>query len=183
MSSSGVDIRIRVAAPSDVPQLVAVQLESALAAFAHIFPASVPKPRRADLEVEWQALVTGSAHRVLVAEISGVAVAAAVFGADAELAPPGHGLLAKLYVLPDYFGKGIGSALYDAAIEQMRQDGWQKLWLWVLEGNLVARRMYERRGWAAQEQRRTEWPGSGVYEMGYSLELTGAEPGVATRPG
>ncbi len=124
---------------------------------------------------EWGALVESAAHDVLVAEVRGELVAGVVFGADDALAPPGHGLLAKLYVRPDFFGRGIGGVLYENAIDQMRREGWAKLWLWVLEGNVVARRMYERRGWLPQEERRTDWPGSGIYEIGYSLDLTGED--------
>ena len=90
---------------------------------------------------------------------------------ERELAPPGHGLLARLYVRPDLLGNGIGSALLEAAVDVMRRDGWNKLWLWVLEENHPARGMYERRGWVVQRERRTDWPGSGVYEIGYSLDL------------
>lgn len=173
MDVPGAAIRVRGAELSDVPQLAAIQRESALTAFAHIFPPSVAKPQQTELELEWHAWVDSPAHHVLIAESFGEPVAGVAFGGDEDLAPPEHGLLAKLYVRPGFSGHGIGSFLYESAVDQMRLDGWRRLWLWVLEGNAVARGMYERRGWVARDERRTDWPGSGVYEMGYSLDLDG----------
>lgn len=166
-------IQIRSAEPADCRRLAAVQLASAIAAFSHIFPDSVDKPRLEELEAEWEALVNAPGVSVLVADVraAGGIVAGVGFGDIPTLAPPGYGSLARLYVLPEYSGKGIGTRLYDAAIEQIDSAVWERLWLWVLEGNTRARNMYERRGWMAQPVRRTDWPGSGVFEMGYALEL------------
>lgn len=162
---------VRTARPADIPRLAAVQLGSALTAFADIFPESVAKPQSAELEAEWMALADNPASTVLLAELDGSIVAGVAFGDVPVLAPAGHGLLAKLYVLPAYFGSGIGTLLYDSAIEHLRAAGWERAWLWVLEGNTTARGMYERRGWLPQPERRTDWPGSGVFEMGYALDL------------
>jgi ribosomal protein S18 acetylase RimI-like enzyme len=152
-----------------------VQLRAALTGFAHIFPESVPKPTQVELEVGWGPLVADADKTVLAAVTEGAIVAGVVFGEYPALAPPGWGHLAKLYVLPEASGRGIGSHLYDIAVDQLLAAGYQDLWLWVLEGNERARGMYERRGWKAQPERRTDWPGSGVFEMGYALRS--GEPG------
>ena len=173
MTASRDLVQLRAAEPADCRQLATVQLASALAAFAHIFPKSVDEPRLEELEAEWEALVGTPGVSVLAGErkAAGGIVAGVAFGDVPTLAPPGYGLLARLYVLPEYSGEGIGTLLYDAAIEQITRAGWERLWLWVLEGNTTARNMYERRGWTAQPVRRTDWPGSEVYEMGYAIEL------------
>lgn len=162
-------VRVRAAAPTDVPALARVQLRAALTGFAHIFPESVPKPTQSGLEPEWARLVADSSRTVLAAVDNGFVVAGVVFGEYPALAPAGWGHLAKLYVLPEASGHGIGSMLHDVAVERLRAAGHQDLWLWVLEGNDRARGIYERRGWEAQPERRTDWPGSGVFEMGYAL--------------
>jgi GNAT superfamily N-acetyltransferase len=164
-------LQIRKADAEDVAGLAAVQLESALTAFADIFPDSVAKPLPGELEEEWSALVFDRRTTVLVAELSDELVGGVAFGDVPALAPAGYALLAKLYVHPDHFGAGVGTRLYDAAIDGLREGGRFRIWLWVLEGNLPAKLMYERRGWVAQPERRTDWPGSGVYEMGYALEI------------
>ena len=61
--------------------------------------------------------------------------------------------------------------MHDEALADLRSRGFQRVRLWVLERNLVARRMYERRGWRLQPWSRIDWPGSGILELGYSLEL------------
>lgn len=163
-------VQVRTAGPPDAAELAQVQLEAALTGFAHIFPDAVPKPKLAAIEVDWAQLIADAGKTVLAATRNGRVVAGVAFGDFAALAPAGWGHLAKLYVHPAQARRGIGSKLHDIAVAQLTTAGYDKLWLWVLEGNVVARRIYERRGWVAQEERRTDWPGSGVFEMGYALE-------------
>lgn len=173
-------VQVRAAVPADVPDLARVQLSAALTGFAHIFPESVPKPTQPELEDEWGPLVTDANRTVLAVVVDAELIACVVFGEYPTLAPPGWGHLAKLYVAPEAWGQGIGSRLHDLAVEQLSAAGYQNLWLWVLEGNDRARAMYERRGWTARSERRTDWPGSDVYEMGYELRL--AERAEPIRP-
>ena len=64
--------------------------------------------------------------------------------------------LHALYVLPAYWGRGIGGALLKAAGDVSR--------LWVLEGNLLGRRFYETHGWEPEGTSRQE---GGVRELCY----------------
>lgn len=165
------EIRIRTAGSSDIGLLARVQLQAALTGFAHIFPDSVAKPTEAALHLEWAPLVGDPTKTVLTAVKAERIIAGVAFGDFPELAPAGCGHVAKLYVLPEAWGSGVGTLLYDMAVNQLQEAGYRELWLWVLEGNARARGMYERRGWVPQTERRTDWPGSGVYEMGYALSL------------
>ncbi|MDJ0497099.1 MAG: GNAT family N-acetyltransferase [Acidimicrobiia bacterium] len=171
MNSEESATRVRVAVAGDATALARVHLASALAGFAHIFPPESPKPQLADLEREWGTLIDSELMSVLVAEIEGTVVAGVAFGEDQELAPPGYGLLSRLYVQPAYAGSGIGSRLHDRAVKKMRRDGWSRVWLWVLEGNTHGRAMYERRGWKPDPRRRTNRIDRGILEMGYVLDL------------
>jgi GNAT superfamily N-acetyltransferase len=165
-------IRFRAGTPADAWAAAEVQLESALNGFAHIFPDSVAKPTLEDLAAEWRALLVDPNKSVVIAEIDGRIVGVVSFGTDRRLAPPGFGHLGKLYVRPGYAGQGIGGDLHDVAVSRLRAGGHGAVWLWVLEGNTQARAMYENRGWTGcVDQRRTDWPGSGVFEIGYVLEL------------
>jgi GNAT superfamily N-acetyltransferase len=164
-------VALRVATAADVPNLAGVQLRSALAGFAHIFPESIPKPAQADLEQEWAALVADCDQTVLFAESAGTAVGAVAFGNNTDQRFPSDAVLLKLYVLPEHAGRGIGSALHDQAIADLADAGHRSALLWVLERNLIARRMYVRRGWVLRPWSRTDFPGSGILELGYTLEL------------
>jgi len=44
-------------------------------------------------------------------------------------------------------GKRVGSALHDAALAVLAEEGYRTAGLWVIAANERARRMYERRGW------------------------------------
>lgn len=170
--SDEAEVRLRTGEFTDAQVAAEVQLESALAGFAHIFPESVAKPTQRDLELEWTQLLRDPSKSVVVAEAGGQVVGVVSFGTDSELAPAGYGHLGKLYVRPTHAGHGIGGNLHDLAIAELRVAGHSAAWLWVLEGNLRARTMYERRGWVGHvDTRRTDWPGSGVFEVGYSRVL------------
>ncbi|WP_328299859.1 GNAT family N-acetyltransferase [Streptomyces sp. NBC_00435] len=69
-----------------------------------------------------------------------------VQGEEAGEALPGEGELYALYARPDLIGTGIGRALMD---EVLRRGVFPGLRLWVVEGNTLARRFYERAGFHA----------------------------------
>jgi GNAT superfamily N-acetyltransferase len=162
---------IRVATAADIPSLAGVQLRSALAGFAHIFPGSIPKPTQHELEFEWADLIAASDRFAILAEVEAEPVGVVAYGTDREAGFGTDCMLLKLYVVPEHRGLGLGSHLYDRAVAGLRSSGFTRARLWVLERNLVARRMYERRGWRLQPWSRSDWPGSGILELGYSLDL------------
>ena len=60
---------------------------------------------------------------------------------------PNFGELMAIYVDPAYVRTGIGRLLMSAARERLRLVGVTGALLWVLDGNVGARRFYERDGW------------------------------------
>ena len=71
------------------------------------------------------------------------------FGPPRE-APPDLeevGEVYAIYVQPDAWGSGAGRALLRAAEEGLRDAGFRRAFLWVLEENPRARRFYEAAGW------------------------------------
>jgi GNAT superfamily N-acetyltransferase len=52
--------------------------------------------------------------------------------------------LEDLYVLPSARGKGLGGALLDWLRNAMRAEGWSRLYWMTREGNMTARRLYDR---------------------------------------
>ncbi len=66
------------------------------------------------------------------------------------------GLIYLLYVLPEQWGQGVGSALMQAGMQELRDLEMRAATLWVLRDNLRARRFYERLGWAAEGQTGSE---------------------------
>ena len=69
------------------------------------------------------------------------------------------GELMAIYVDPADVGSGVGRLLIAAARERLRAVSTQAA-LWVLDGNVRARRFYERDGWSFDGTRRTRTYGN-----------------------
>jgi GNAT superfamily N-acetyltransferase len=69
---------------------------------------------------------------------------------------PNFGELMAIYVDPEHARTGVGRLLMTAARERLRLVGATGALLWVLEGNVGARRFYERDGWRFDGACRTE---------------------------
>ncbi len=79
--------------------------------------------------------------------------------------------LEAVYVSPEAWGTGLADVLHDAALAELRSRGVDRARLWVLEGNVRARRFYERRGWRADGTSRVvEFPPHPT-DVGYALDL------------
>jgi GNAT superfamily N-acetyltransferase len=64
------------------------------------------------------------------------------------------GELVAIYVDPAYTRSGVGRLLMTAARNRLRGVGVMEAVLWVLDGNVRARRFYERDGWRFDGTRR-----------------------------
>ncbi len=60
---------------------------------------------------------------------------------------PDTGEIFALYVLPEYYGKGVGRQLMEAGLEQLKE--YPLVCLWVLKENRRAIRFYEKSGFCA----------------------------------
>ena len=70
--------------------------------------------------------------------------------------------LAELYVVPSRRGRGLGGALLDAAMDEARRRGADSMDIGVDEPDVIARRLYESRGFS----NRTDGGVMYVYERG-----------------
>lgn len=78
------------------------------------------------------------------------------------------GELMAIYVDPAHAGTGVGRLLMAAARERLRRVGVAGALLWVLEGNVDARRFYERDGWRFDgTSRTTTFGGAPVQQVRY----------------
>jgi ribosomal protein S18 acetylase RimI-like enzyme len=183
------DIRIRRAGPDDVVGAAAVHRAGALAGFAHIYPPEAPKPTHDELSAEWRDLHGADRSVVLVAEsVPGRTAVAEPGGAmDADgsrfvgvvLARPCAdrptvGELARLYVVPERWGRGVGRRLHDAALDHLTAEGFAQAVLWVLEENTRARAWYERLGWELTHETLSILPDAGIVDVRYRIPLDAA---------
>jgi ribosomal protein S18 acetylase RimI-like enzyme len=82
------------------------------------------------------------------------------------------GEIATIYVDPEHWRSGAGSALLKASVEVARVTGYRAITLWVLESNQPGRRFYERFGFHPDGETKLEdRAGYSLSEVRYRLEL------------
>ena len=80
-----------------------------------------------------------------------------------ELLHNGDGEIATLYVLPTFQGRGIGTGLWNAGLDILREAGCRRLWVWVM-AKARAVEFYEDKGCKLTE--------TGSYRIGNHEEIT-----------
>ena len=75
-----------------------------------------------------------------------------------------------MWVEPEWRGRGVGGALLDAVVEWARAEGAASIALWVADGNDLARRLYERRGFVDTGQRDVIRDGLGEGRLRLALQ-------------
>jgi ribosomal protein S18 acetylase RimI-like enzyme len=145
-----VEIQLRRATPEDAGALAAVEIRSWRAAYRGLMPdAYLDGLSEVEKAESWHQnfLKHGPSgrKRVWVAlsdgGISGFVRVGPVMD-EGEV-----GLIYLLYVLPEQWGHGMGAALIQAGMQELRDLGMREAVLWVLRDNLRARRFYEQLGW------------------------------------
>jgi GNAT superfamily N-acetyltransferase len=144
---------IRLATVADVDAVARVSR----VAFGATYPGIVPQPVLDEwienAATPWRTAFEqqgpDSPWRPWVAESDGLIVGYATTspGKDWWLPPPeGAGEITNLYLDPDVIGTGVGSRLYDHAVADLRERGFNPLVVWAFRDNHRARRFYERKG-------------------------------------
>lgn len=84
----------------------------------------------------------------------------------------GAGEVQVLNVDPERWRRGVGRLLLAAGVDQLEETGHAEAILWVVEGNLRARRFYESAGWRFDGGRKLDDRfGTGVVEVRYRVDL------------
>jgi GNAT superfamily N-acetyltransferase len=128
-------LTIRAATVADATAIGEVHVRSWQAAYAGLIPADFLARLSAESRAESWARLIGDGGPVLVAEEDGVIAGFAAYGDER---------LYALYLLPEYWGRGIGRALHERVVEGMAGDS---AILWVLSTNERAKAFYVRQGW------------------------------------
>ena len=155
MAAEPATATIRAATPADADALGALSGR----AWRATYPGIVPDP----VLDEWIEAAPGNWHRAFadrppesqwrpwVAERGGEILGfATTTPAKSEWLPPpeGAGELTNLYLEPDAIGTGVGRMLYEHAVDDLRERGFNPLLVWAFRDNHRARRFYERMGLA-----------------------------------
>lgn len=160
---------IRPAATEDSERLADVHVTSWQHTYRGTFPDRFLDGLDIDRRVRFFAERIGSGARVLVAESEGEIVA---FCWCAPSSEKGWGEILSIYAHPDHWGRGHGRALLEAAEGHLREEGFDRALLWVLDTNTRAREFYERQGWSpGSGMKLEEIGGVQITEVRYEKEL------------
>jgi GNAT superfamily N-acetyltransferase len=146
------EIVIRAPSPGDVDPGALLTARAWETTYRGMIPDAVLDEWIAGTTDGWRTLVEltdDAAERAWVAEGHGSLLGFATTspGKDEWLpSPSGSGELRNLYLDPDVIGTGVGRLLYDHAIDDLRERGFDPLVVWAFRDNVRARRFYERMG-------------------------------------
>lgn len=109
-------------------------------------------------EAWWREALQIGTPRVLVARHEATVVGFVAHGASRDDdAPQSRGEIWALYVLAPYWSSGVGRALWLAALEQLRQQRFKSVSLWVLSQNARGIRFYTAAGFVPEQASENEF--------------------------
>jgi ribosomal protein S18 acetylase RimI-like enzyme len=154
-------VNVRPAQVGDAPALARVHVDSWRAAYGEL----VPDSSLQRFTYEWreecfqQSLATNAGETYLI-EVDEEVVGFLTLGAarDPDLDTSRTGEIWGIYILPNYWRKGIGKRLAEEAERILKSMGYEDAAFWVLEANQQARRFYEAMGFGLDgESKNVDW--------------------------
>lgn len=145
---SDTEITVRPAKLSDAKAIAEIHVEAWAAAYTGIIPQDhLNSQTLAKREALWQDAIKYAEPQVWVALDANAIVG--FVGFDRSRDPKSKATMGEIwamYAAPDYWGEGVGLALWDAARDGLVEEGCSDVTLWVLLKNERALRFYELAG-------------------------------------
>ena len=171
-------MRVRPATADDARAIASVHVRAWEAAYRGILPDDVLDGLSVDArEVVWREwLSEPDATRLTLvaagddARISGFCTAALPSRDDDARERTAE--IAATYVDPRLWRTGVGTALLDAALAELRAGGYEHATLWVLRDNALARRFYARYGFRPDGRESRHEPTGGQPTVRLRIDLT-----------
>lgn len=172
---------LRQAQTSDAGGIARVHVESWRTTYAGMLPDAYLLGLDVDQRAAfWKRLLTPHGDSVVVAEDEGAGIVG--FGScgpmRAEEQPKGGGWTGEiytLYLLTDWHGQGLGRAMLNWLLARLRQNGLDRILLWVVEAN-PTRFFYEAMGGRVIARRSEPFAGVLLPELAYGWTPQGAIP-------
>jgi GNAT superfamily N-acetyltransferase len=145
-----VSFELRLATPQDARQIADLQIAAWHAAFVPLMPSGFEVPPREQFLIMGERTLDEPGVERTVAAAGGRLVGLLTHGMnrDADSAP-GVGEVRALFVHPDHWRTGVGTALMANALERLRQAGYGEATLWSFRDNTRANVFYEHHGFRA----------------------------------
>jgi GNAT superfamily N-acetyltransferase len=132
-------VRIVRATVEDAELCFGIARAAAVAGFRDVFPPERYEFPADAIRADWISALTDPDGETYIAFQDDEAIG---------VVSVGHGVLQTLYVRPEFWSRGIGSALHDLALDRLRETNVEEAHLWTLTENHRARAFYEKRGWS-----------------------------------
>jgi ribosomal protein S18 acetylase RimI-like enzyme len=139
-------MKIRRALLNDDLGIAKVHVDTWRHAYSNIVPAS----RLAKLDYNYMSdrfskSILENVENIYVVEETGKIIAFFIFGIcrDSDVDSKIAGEIYAMYVLPDYWRKGIGKNICREAEQILKSQTYSQIFLWVFENNNQARQFYE----------------------------------------
>jgi GNAT superfamily N-acetyltransferase len=166
---------IRSAQPDDALDVARVHVRSWQTGYHGLLPAAYLDQLRPEERAQRYDFATQDIRKpaTLVAVDENRVCGFATTAPARDTESPDQGELCALYVDPDKWGCGAGTALIVAARARLFEQGYRYANLWLLAGNARAARFYRKDGWLPDGQSRIEqvW-GITINEIRYQRPLT-----------
>lgn len=150
-------LKLRAARPNDAGKLASIQYAS-IQSLSDLLPQSYVESKSEEgLQLLWDHELKSSIRKTFVAESYQDEMAGFVsFGPsqDVDLSDRPAGEILRLYLAPNFIGKGTGTVLLEHAISVLQNRGFDPIMLWVFEVNTRARRFYLDHGFEEDDQSR-----------------------------
>ena len=168
-------MEIRRAQGSDAAGIATVHVRTWQAAYRGIVPDAHLKALSVDERTKvWRAaLARGEPEDVWVATVGAEVAGWIAFGPSRDADAAQTGEVEAVYVSAQYWGGGLGRALWLQARSRLTQRGFHSVTLWVLLENARAIRFYRAAGFAPQPGSEKEIiiGGKSLMEMRYAIQL------------
>ncbi len=147
-------MNIRKSIHSDIPAIAALHIEGWKGAYGGIVDQSYLDTLNLDMRIKsWTEWMASGESEVFVGEKDG-RIAGFVTIGRTKTAPPGSspirpshsGEIYAIYLHPDVWRQGIGTALLKHAMRELKARRHSTVCLWVLDANVRAKAFYEKMG-------------------------------------
>jgi GNAT superfamily N-acetyltransferase len=148
-------LRISHASYDDLPEVSEIHVTS----WKQTYVGQVPQTYLDNLDVArrlraWQEQFPNrDVSGLLIAKVNNTAAGFVCFGRARDQDRQEWGEIYAIYVLKEYWGRGVGYALYKTACAGLQEKGFQRAYLWVLDTNDNANGAYGRWGGVVERDR------------------------------
>lgn len=97
-------------------------------------------------------LMSGQLYGLLVYDDQQRPVGCAIYGRGRDEAYADWCEIVSIYLLPDSMRLGLGTQLLQEVMRLMREDGYERFYLWAIDGNRTADSFYDKNGFRRTEE-------------------------------